>query len=231
VGAALKNATDAAATAADNAVGVPGAAGTTTTPGGGAITNHRRARKKTVREEALVTNSQRKRESMFEGANAGTGAGTGTGMGMGLSGMNTPGKGALPVGKAAIDAAMASTGDVEALKVEVGRVRSQNLTYINELNERNGEITSLRKREQVLEATLKAKEKMYEQDATVRMQLGRRLEQILLDKEEYKDEIDEMKEHILSLEMELVRYRDSERESVSASQVQVQVDAGTEKPL
>ena len=104
---------------------------------------------------------------------------------------------------------------MEALKVEVGRVRSQNLTYINELNERNTEIVALRKRETVLEATLKAKEKMYEQDASVRMQLGRRLEQILLDKEEYKDEIDEYKEHILRLEQELVRYRETERESLA----------------
>ena len=107
---------------------------------------------------------------------------------------------------------------MEALKVEVGRVRSQNLTYINELNERNTEIVALRKRETVLEATLKAKEKMYEQDASVRMQLGRRLEQILLDKEEYKDEIDEYKEHILRLEQELVRYRETERESLAQAQ-------------
>ena len=56
---------------------------------------------------------------------------------------------------------------------------------------------------------------MYEQDATVRMQLGRRLEQILLDKEEYKDEIEEMKEHILRLEQELVIYKDAERDSQS----------------
>ena len=41
---------------------------------------------------------------------------------------------------------------------------------------------------------------MYEQDANVRMQLGRRLEQILLDKEEAKDEIDDLKSHVQKLE-------------------------------
>ena len=43
----------------------------------------------------------------------------------------------------------------------------------------------------------------YEQDANVRMQLGRRLEQILLDKEEAKDEIDELKGHIIRLEAQV----------------------------
>jgi hypothetical protein len=82
----------------------------------------------------------------------------------------------------------------------VDKARMQNLTLINELNERNVEIQAMKKREQVYEQTLKAKEKMYEQDANVRMQLGRRLEQILLDKEEAKGEIDELKAHIIHLE-------------------------------
>ena len=51
----------------------------------------------------------------------------------------------------------------------------------------------LKKREAALEENLKMKEKMYAQDAQVRLQLGKRLEQVLMDKEEIKDELDSLK--------------------------------------
>ena len=85
-----------------------------------------------------------------------------------------------------------------------------NLTFMNELNERNAEVASFKKRQDVLEATLKAKEKVYEQDIEVRMKLGRRLEQIFLDKEEIAEELYEVKEHAQRLEEELAKYKGAE---------------------
>jgi hypothetical protein len=38
---------------------------------------------------------------------------------------------------------------------------------------------------------------MFSQDAQVRLQLGKRLEQVLMDKEEIKDELDSLKVFIL----------------------------------
>ena len=66
----------------------------------------------------------------------------------------------------------------------------------NDLNEREDQIIALKKREAVLEENLKMKEKMYAQDAQVRLQLGKRLEQVLMDKEEIKDELDSLKVNI-----------------------------------
>lgn len=63
----------------------------------------------------------------------------------------------------------------------------------NDLNEREDQIIVLKKREAALEENLKMKEKMYAQDAQVRLQLGKRLEQVLMDKEEIKDELDSLK--------------------------------------
>ena len=41
-----------------------------------------------------------------------------------------------------------------------------------------------------METTLAANEKMHEQDALIRLQLGKRLEQVLMDKEEALEELD-----------------------------------------
>ena len=46
------------------------------------------------------------------------------------------------------------------------------------------------KRQLYLETMLTANEKLHEQDAIVRLQLGKRLEQVLLDKEEAYEELD-----------------------------------------
>jgi hypothetical protein len=67
------------------------------------------------------------------------------------------------------------------------------LVLTNDLNEREDQIIALKKREAVFQETLANKERMYEQDAMVRMQLGKRLEQVLMDKEEIKDELDNLK--------------------------------------
>jgi hypothetical protein len=67
------------------------------------------------------------------------------------------------------------------------------LALTNDLNEREDQIIVLKKREAALEENVKMKEKMYAQDAQVRLQLGKRLEQVLMDKEEIKDELDSLK--------------------------------------
>ena len=49
----------------------------------------------------------------------------------------------------------------------------------NDLNEREDQIIAYKKREVLLEQRLSAKEKLYEQDTMVRLQLGKKLEQVL----------------------------------------------------
>lgn len=73
----------------------------------------------------------------------------------------------------------------------------QMLVLTNDLNEREDQLISMKKREEAYLEQLASKDRMYEQDAMVRMQLGKRLEQVLMDKEEIKDELDDLKVTIL----------------------------------
>lgn len=76
------------------------------------------------------------------------------------------------------------------------RLMIQTLALTNDLNDREDQIIALKKREAALEENLKIRERMYAQDAQVRLQLGKRLEQVLMDKEEIKDELDSLKAHL-----------------------------------
>jgi hypothetical protein len=69
----------------------------------------------------------------------------------------------------------------------------QMLVLTNDLNEREDQLIAMKKREEAYMEQLTNKDRMYEQDAMVRMQLGKRLEQVLMDKEEIKDELDDLK--------------------------------------
>jgi hypothetical protein len=64
----------------------------------------------------------------------------------------------------------------------------QMMMLTNDLNDRDEQIAALRQRETLLQQTYSQKEKMWEQDALVRMQLGKKLEQVLMDKEELQEE-------------------------------------------
>ena len=75
----------------------------------------------------------------------------------------------------------------------------QMLVLTNDLNEREDQIIAMKKREEAYIEQLASKDRMYEQDAMVRMQLGKRLEQVLMDKEEVKDELDSLKVSFISL--------------------------------
>lgn len=65
--------------------------------------------------------------------------------------------------------------------------------HTNDLNDKDDVILRLRKQESLLESALAATERLQEQDAIVRLQLGKRLEQVLLDKEEAYEELHHFK--------------------------------------
>ena len=66
------------------------------------------------------------------------------------------------------------------------------LMLTNDLNERDAQIVALKASETALKTALAQKEKMYEQDALVRMQLGKKLEQVLMDKEDAMEQLELM---------------------------------------
>lgn len=73
------------------------------------------------------------------------------------------------------------------------RMMVQMLMLTNDLNDREEQIRDLKTKEQHMSQTLTQKEAMFEQDAMVRLQLGKRLEQVLMDKEDAEEQLDMMK--------------------------------------
>ena len=69
----------------------------------------------------------------------------------------------------------------------------QMIQLSNELNDRDEQISVLKKKESHYEQTLLDRDNMFKQDAMVRMQLGKRLEQVLMDKEEALEQLELMK--------------------------------------
>lgn len=65
----------------------------------------------------------------------------------------------------------------------------QMLVMANDLNDREEQIVLLKKKEEHYEQTLSERDNMFKQDAMVRMQLGKRLEQVLMDKEEALEQL------------------------------------------
>ncbi len=60
----------------------------------------------------------------------------------------------------------------------------------NDLTERDNQIAGMKHKEEHYEQTLVDRDNMFKQDAMVRMQLGKRLEQVLMDKEEAMEQIE-----------------------------------------
>lgn len=79
------------------------------------------------------------------------------------------------------------------------RLMVQMLSVTNDLNDREDVIIRYKSRENELSQALAAKDRMYEQDVMVRMQLGKRLEQVLIDKEEAYEQIEMLKDQIEAL--------------------------------
>ncbi len=74
-----------------------------------------------------------------------------------------------------------------------GKILMQLVVLTNELNERDNQIAMLKKKETHYEQTLQERENLFKQDTMVRMQLGKRLEQVLMDKEEALDQLDALR--------------------------------------
>jgi hypothetical protein len=79
------------------------------------------------------------------------------------------------------------------------RMMIQMLVLANDLNDREEQIAGLRKKEESYEQTIVDRDNMFKQDCMVRMQLGRRLEQVLMDKEEAFEQLEQMKEQLEAL--------------------------------
>ena len=60
----------------------------------------------------------------------------------------------------------------------------------NELAEKDEQIAQLHRNEHELEKKLIDKDNLYKQDTMVRLQLGKRLEQVLMDKEEALEQLE-----------------------------------------
>lgn len=65
----------------------------------------------------------------------------------------------------------------------------QLIEVTNDLNEREEQVMRAKRSEAELQHRLEVSEKMISDDSAVRMQLGRRLEQVLMEKEEIKEEL------------------------------------------
>lgn len=85
----------------------------------------------------------------------------------------------------------------------VENMKIQMMLLSNDLNERDSQIRSMKHKEEQYEQTLTDRENMFKQDAMVRMQLGKRLEQILMDKEEAMEQMELLKDQVDNLKATL----------------------------
>lgn len=93
---------------------------------------------------------------------------------------------------------------LKAERAAYERMMIQMLVLANDLNDREELIAVLKKKEQTFEQTLLDRDSMFKQDAMVRMQLGKRLEQVLMDKEEALDQLEFMKDQVDALKGNLM---------------------------
>ena len=71
-------------------------------------------------------------------------------------------------------------------------ILKQIFALTNDLNDKDDLIVKLKREVAALERTVFIKEKEHEQDSIVKVQLGKRLEQVLLDKEEAYEELEQL---------------------------------------
>ena len=71
----------------------------------------------------------------------------------------------------------------------------------NDLNDKDDLIVKLKREVAALERTVFIKEKEHEQDSIVKVQLGKRLEQVLLDKEEAYEELEQLQVGLENIEI------------------------------
>lgn len=83
------------------------------------------------------------------------------------------------------------------------RLKMQLMMMSNEIVEKDQQIQALQRSEKVFELKLQEREQLYKQDNIVRLQLGKRLEQVLMDKEEALEQLDMLKMQLESLKTNL----------------------------
>lgn len=85
--------------------------------------------------------------------------------------------------------------DLQSLQLQQhhDRLKQQLMAMSNEMAEKDDVIAAFKKSEQQYEQKLQERENMYKQDNIVRLQLGKRLEQVLMDKEEALEQLDMLK--------------------------------------
>ena len=66
---------------------------------------------------------------------------------------------------------------------------------------RDSQIEELRRQNLTLQQQLEEKDKLYTQDSLVRLQLGKRLEQVLMDKEDALEQIEQLKVFLLQFNL------------------------------
>lgn len=115
---------------------------------------------------------------------------------------NTPQNVAGAIMQLETEAALRQQLAVERSNYE--RVMVQMLDLTNDLNTHEDTIIALKKREAQLLERLTAMDKMSETDAQVRIQLGQRLQQVLMDKEDIKEQLASMKDHMEQLMRNIV---------------------------
>ena len=103
------------------------------------------------------------------------------------------------LGTTMTSAEMHLTSLLQDERINSEKMRTQCLIFQNELHERDEEIATLKKNESVLEQAIGAKQKMYDQVVAVQMQISKKLESVLLDKEEAQEINDALQEEIMNL--------------------------------
>jgi len=91
-------------------------------------------------------------------------------------------------------------------RINSDRFRTQTLLLQNELHERDEEIVALKKERLVLEQSMRAKQIMVDNDAHVRIQIGQKLEQTILDREELKELNEALSHEIFHLKQKLLAF-------------------------
>ena len=86
--------------------------------------------------------------------------------------------------------------EYDVLRTDYERLMVQQIDLTESLNEKDDEINAYKKREKSLNEAMARKEKQHQENTTITLQLGKRLEQALLDKEDLKDMVEALKKKL-----------------------------------
>ena len=83
--------------------------------------------------------------------------------------------------------------EYDVLRTDYERLMVQQINLTESLNEKDDQINAYKKKEKSLIEAMAHKEKQQHENATITLQLGKRLEQALLDKADLKDMVESLK--------------------------------------